>query len=300
MNSTVLKGYLQLARPANLPTAMADIVGGAAISGFFILQANAYFPSVVAIVPLVFLLISSVCLYGGGVILNDVFDYKLDSIERPERPLPSGLIKVKNAAIYGSGTLSIGVLFAFLVSALSGFIALGIVISVLLYDGIAKKHGFFGPLAMGVCRGLNLLLGISIIGQLSNLGYALIPIGYIFAITLISRGEVHGKNKKHIIAASLIYITVLIILLTRAWKTQFIIETLPFLLGFGYFILQPLFRAFANNTPKNIKGAVIAGVMGVVLLNAVWAATAGLWVVSLFILLLLPLSKFLSKQFAVT
>ncbi len=32
----VLKGYLRLARPANLPTAAADVLAGVAIAGVFI------------------------------------------------------------------------------------------------------------------------------------------------------------------------------------------------------------------------------------------------------------------------
>ena len=53
----------------------------------------------------------------------------------------------------------------------------------------------------GVCRGLNLLLGISIIpAALTQFWYlGLVPVVYIAAITMISRDEVHGGKKIHYI-----------------------------------------------------------------------------------------------------
>ena len=55
------------------------------------------------------LLISSTGLYLGGMVLNDVFDAALDAIERPERPIPSGRISRRAAAIFGSLLMIIGV-----------------------------------------------------------------------------------------------------------------------------------------------------------------------------------------------
>ena len=50
---------------------------------------------------LTFLLIASSCLYLSGMVLNDVFDREVDARERPKRPIPSGRISVKSAAILG-------------------------------------------------------------------------------------------------------------------------------------------------------------------------------------------------------
>jgi len=83
----VLRGYLRLARPANLPTAAADIFAGAAIAGIISYSE----PISMSYMPLVYLVFSTIFLYAGGVALNDVFDYELDAVERPERPIPSGL-----------------------------------------------------------------------------------------------------------------------------------------------------------------------------------------------------------------
>ena len=43
---------------------------------------------------------------GAGNVINDVFDHKIDAVNKPDRPIPSGRISLKNATIY-AGTLYI-------------------------------------------------------------------------------------------------------------------------------------------------------------------------------------------------
>ncbi|MCK0188460.1 UbiA-like protein EboC [Arenibacter sp. F20364] len=297
----VFKGYLRLARPANLPTAAADILAGVAISGLFMGIAPNSAWDTYKMGEILLLVFSSVFLYAAGVVLNDVFDHKLDKVERPERPIPSGLIPVRSAAIFGGVLMNLGVLFSFLVSSLSGIVALTLGLSILLYDAFGKHHPFFGPLNMGVCRGLNLLLGISILGDFTNWGYFVFPVVYIAAITLISRGEVHGDNKSHIIFAGGLYSSVIVgIVVLLSASGLNLLEAIPFLLLFAFLIFRPLLKAYAENSPKNIKKAVMAGVISIIVLDATLAVGFSHWWVGLITLLLLPLSIFLSKLFAVT
>ncbi|MBU2903851.1 UbiA-like protein EboC [Arenibacter algicola] len=297
----VLKGYLRLARPANLPTAAADVLAGAAISGVFMgVSLNADW-NLSILGDLALLVFSSVFLYAAGVVLNDVFDHKLDKTERPERPIPSGLVSVQAAAIFGGVLMNLGVLFSFLVGSVSGMVAVSLGLSILLYDALGKHHSFFGPLNMGVCRGLNLLLGVSILGDFSNWVYFVLPVLYIAAITLISRGEVHGNNKSHIIFAGGLYSVVILgIVVLFSTSGLNLLEAIPFLILFAFLIFRPLLKAYAENSPKNIKKAVMAGVISIIVLDATLAVGFSYWWVGLLTLLLLPLSIFLSKLFAVT
>lgn len=294
--SSVIKGYLRLMRPANLPTAAADIFAGIALAGFI----NFSEPSL-SYIPLVYLVFSSVFLYAGGVALNDVFDYNLDAVERPERAIPSGLIPLKSAALFGSVLLLIGIIFAFQVHLISGYIATALAFSIVLYDGFSKKYSFLGPFNMGLCRSLNLLLGLSILGAITNWWYIVIPLVYIFAITLISRGEVHGNNKNHIIWAGILYGLVIFGVVSMVlFETDQILQTIPFLLLFAFLVFKPLMNAYRSNSPSNIKKAVIAGVLSLIVLDAAMAVGFSVWWYGLLILLLLPLSILLSKLFAVT
>ena len=76
--------WLQLMRLPTVFTALSNI-----LCGFLITH-----PLKVDELPLQkelwLLLGSTIGLYLGGMVLNDVFDAKLDAVERPERPIPSG------------------------------------------------------------------------------------------------------------------------------------------------------------------------------------------------------------------
>ncbi|WP_425237669.1 UbiA-like protein EboC [Ulvibacterium sp.] len=295
--STVLKGYLRLARPANLPTAAADILAGIAIAGVL----SNDFIGLEIVYKIIFLVFASVFLYAGGVVLNDVFDVNLDKVERPERPIPSGLIPLKSAALYGALLLILGIVLAYFSGFFSGIISMVLAFFIVLYDAFSKKDGFFGPLNMGLCRGLNLILGMSILGAFSQWWYAGIPLVYIFAITVISRGEVHGNNKNHIIWAGILYILVILAIVTIVMsKTDNIVQVIPFLALFAFLVFKPLIRAYNLNSPQNIKKAVIAGVLSLIVLDASLAVGFSVWWYGLLLLLLLPLSLLLSKLFAVT
>ncbi len=295
--NAVLKGYLRLARPANLPTAAADIFAGVAIAGIFESQelSNALLISVGVLV------LASVCMYAGGVVLNDVFDFKLDQLERPERPIPSGLISRRSATIFGVLLLLLGVVLACYVRPICGLVGVILATLIVSYDGFSKKYDFLGPFNMGLCRSANLLLGITILGTFNGWEYAFIPLLYIYAITMISRGEVHGNNKKHLIWAGVLYALVIFgVLGIHMYSSGSYLESIPFLGLFVFLIYRPLLNAYKANTPGNIKKAVIAGVLSLIVLDASIAVGFSFWWYGLLILLLLPLSMLLSKLFAVT
>lgn len=299
--SHVLVGYARLARPANLPTAAADILAGVAIAGAYLSFENLSFLNSAISVDILFLVFSSVFLYAGGVVLNDVFDIEIDKVERPERPIPSGVVSVKSASIYGGFLMVLGILLAFGVSNKCGFIALALAVSILAYDSFSKKHDFLGPLNMGLCRALNLILGMTILGDTQFLWYALIPMVYIFAITLISRGEVHGNNKNHIIWAGILYsIVIFMVASIQLMDTNNMMQAIPFIILFGFLVFRPLLKAYRHNAPKNIKNAVKAGVLSLIVLDAALAVGYSSWQYGLLILALLPVSFVLSKIFAVT
>ena len=155
---------------------------------------------------------------------------------------------------------------------------------------------------MGTCRGLNLLLGISILMPVMYDWWflSLIPIIYIYSITMISRGEVHGGNKNTLLIATLLYLVVISSILFVSYNKQHILQTLIFILPFTWMIYSPLLKAIQQPVGPNIGKAVKAGVIALILLNAAWASAFGTWQLALIIVILLPLSLWLSKTFAVT
>ncbi|MBC8155706.1 MAG: UbiA-like protein EboC [Bacteroidetes bacterium] len=291
----MLIALLRLTRPANLVTSVADVMAGMAIAGYFLIPFAD--PA-----PVAWLSVSTVGLYGGGVVFNDVFDAGLDATERPERPIPSGVVSKAAATILGLTLLVIGVGAAFAVNTTAGGLAIAISVASLVYDRFGKHNPVLGPLNMGVCRGLNLLLGVSIIPEqvMPWWWVGLVPIAYIAAITMISRGEVHGGNPLILRLASLLYALVIgSIMAIAQWRKRLDIA-LPFLLIFGYFIFPPLWRAVREPMGRNIGMAVKAGVISLIVMDAAWVAAFSSFPLAMLVVCLLPLSRLLARAFAVT
>ena len=291
----MLLPLLRLTRPANLVTAIADVLAGMAIAGYFVIPDAD--PA-----PVGWLCLSTVGLYGGGVVFNDVFDAELDAVERPERPIPSGQVSLGQATFLGSSLLLIGIIAAFLVNPTAGMLAIAISIASLVYDKFGKHNSIIGPLNMGLCRGLNLILGMSILPDQVPLWAPLgvLPVVYIAAITMISRGEVHGGNAGILRISGLLYGLVIGCIGAIAQQQNQLGTAIPFLLLFGYFIFPPLWHATRQPTGRNIGKAVQAGVLSLIVMNAAWMAAFASFPLALLVICLLPLSRLLAKVFAVT
>lgn len=286
-----LWAYLQLMRPANIITAWADILAGAASGAVAIASPD-----------LAWLLLATTGLYGGGVVLNDVFDAELDSHERPERPIPSGRVSRQDAIWLGSLSLVMGILAAAKVSLLSMAIATSVASAALLYNAVSKHHVIGGPLNMGCCRGGNLLLGMSVVPTVlvERWWLALLPIVYIAAITAISQGEVRGgKRETGIFALFCLVIVFSSILALQLLTNYFILAALPFLILLAVRIVPPFIAATRNPQPDIIQSAVKAGVLSLIVLDATIAAGFASWY-GLLVLGLLPLSLVTAKKLAVT
>ncbi|TVP41678.1 UbiA family prenyltransferase [Candidatus Nitrosocosmicus arcticus] len=153
--------YLKLFRISNVFTIPPDI-----IVGFLAVSINFGSSVGYSIFDLVILIFSSVFLYLGGLVLNDLFDIKVDRLERPTRPLPSGRIKKTNALLITVIMFSLGLILAAFVNPT----ALGI--SMLLMFGIVAynyriKNGFFRPYLMAGIRSLNVIYGASFVFDIS-------------------------------------------------------------------------------------------------------------------------------------
>ncbi len=288
-----LRAFAELTRPANVVTALSDIMAGLAIVGFTFGSLDYQF------YPALFLGLSSMCLYAGGVVFNDIFDHELDATERPERALPSGRIKRSEAIFGGIILLALGIFLAFWQSRLSGIVAILITLLALFYDWKGKHMRIFGPINMGLCRAYNLLLGMSVyeLGVLEHFPVILIPLIYIAAITLVSRGEVHGGKATTLYFAGFLFFLVHASQLYFAVKIEF---ALVFVLAHFILIFRKLRIAIVEPTGKNIGLTVKTGVLTLLLMNAAWVASSGQWIIALFVLALLPVSLGLAKKFAVT
>ena len=195
----LMLAYLQLVRLPTVFTAMADVLLGYSLTHVFIVGPKGWDD------PQRFfgLLASSCCLYLSGMVFNDVFDRKQDAAERPGRPIPSGRVSLTSAVVLGAVLMIAGLESAALVGKIRLHVAGLLALAVLLYDGVLKQT-LLGPLAMGSCRFLNVLLGASahqpqwVPPGLLVRPQLLAAIGlgvYIVGVTLFARTEARTSSR---------------------------------------------------------------------------------------------------------
>jgi 4-hydroxybenzoate polyprenyltransferase len=286
-SSSRLVAYLQLFRLPNVFTAMADIA-----MGFWFTHAV-----IAGIDWLAFalLLAASSCLYTAGMVLNDVYDLEIDRRERPLRPLPSGRIDARFAKQIGVALLVAGLIAAAVAALLNrgednalpwmqfrpAICALGLAGLILLYDRILK-HTPFGPIAMGGCRTLNVLLGMSVSLKPWTLLNFIIAGGlgiYIAGVTWFARTEATTSKRGQLSGALTIILAGLgifwywprLILSAEMFST---LQARPEYWNFLWIVVAGILgwrfcRAIAAPLPNNVQAAIKAGILGVIMLDAV-------------------------------
>ncbi|HEX6955463.1 MAG TPA: UbiA family prenyltransferase [Agromyces sp.] len=260
--SVDVRSFLQLVRaPAGL-TVVGDATSGMAAAGR------------TGLVPRLGLPAASVLLYWGGMALNDAADADLDRVERPERPIPSGRI-TRRGAVGVAGALTVaGLAVAWLTGGRSSLaVAVPLAASVWTYDLVAKR-GWTGPLVMGACRGLDVLLGAGRDGAAAAARPALVMAGHTASVTALSRGEVHGARSATAVAASAVTLVAgaaavrpersLAGLVSIAAALRFLVPT-----------LRAQVAAANDPTAPTVRAATRRGILAMVPLQAALTARAG-------------------------
>ncbi|NJD77866.1 MAG: hypothetical protein FIB08_12355 [Candidatus Methanoperedens sp.] len=105
----------------------------------------------------------------GGVILNDYYDFEVDSITDPYRPLPSGRITRKEALVAAIAFLSAAVILSIFGSATLLAATVVLVILAILYNSTLKKMGLIGSFSFGIIEGLFFAVGVLTVGSFNQL-----------------------------------------------------------------------------------------------------------------------------------
>lgn len=174
-----LRTLLILGRVSNVPTVWSNcfagwlLAGGGDWSRFLLLT------------------FAATCLYVGGMYLNDAFDASFDQQHRPERPIPSGAIRVEAVWAWGFGWLGLGLACLFGFGQTAIICALLLVVAILIYDAIHKIFAL-SPLLMAACRFFLVLLAASA-GRDGITGLAiwtaLALAAYIVGLSFLARKE---------------------------------------------------------------------------------------------------------------
>jgi hypothetical protein len=179
---------LRLGRVSNLPTVWTNVLAGVALAGVSAAPG-----------PLAFLALALSLFYIGGMYLNDAFDRKIDARERPERPIPAGLVTATTVFATGYGLLAAGL------AALAAEIAwtrqggypatilagLCLAAVIIFYDARHKANPW-SPLLMGLCRVL--VYATAAFAVAGHLGAAVVTgaavlLSYLIGLTYAAKQE---------------------------------------------------------------------------------------------------------------
>jgi 4-hydroxybenzoate polyprenyltransferase len=154
---------------------------------------------------------------------------------------------------------------------------------------------------MGLIRGAQLLLGISLIPSAIGFNFAVIfiPIVYIAAITSISRFEFSGISRLAIQLTGWLYLFVILYLIAIAVVNKNFWITLPFIILLFFQIFVPITQAFKTPSYKTLERTVNQGIISLIILNASLAACFQGLLMGLIVIALLPISMVLSRYYPI-
>lgn len=259
---------LKLGRVSNLPTIWTNTLAAILLAGGHLTT-----------LALAMLFAAMSLFYVGGMYLNDAFDAEIDAIERPERPIPSGVISRAAVFALGFAMLGLGILGLAATSGLAaadtGYtpIFAGIALAaVIVFYNCYHKSNPLSPVVMGLCRVFVFIAVASAVvtpipGPLW-VGAALI-LCYIIGLTYAAKQE----NLNQINALwPLGFLGLPVIWALYTSMAEPLI--LPFLIAFCAWItvaVQKLLRRAAGDIPRAVAGLIA----GISLLDAMLIASTG-------------------------
>ncbi len=193
MTAGRLMPWLRLVRVPNLFTVPGDPILGYALCGGDFSRAEPYLVAAVSTLVYIF-----------GLVTNDIADIEVDRKERPGRPLPSGQVHPTDAAVLACLCLAASAALAALSGQGRPFYVLmaALCAAVLVYNFGLKRSRLLGPMLLGLCRTLSILLGAvaadrMLFGCNPLLLLAVISAAffYVYGVSLAASGEMEPGRR---------------------------------------------------------------------------------------------------------
>jgi hypothetical protein len=285
-----LRSFLSLVR---IPTVFSSMSN--AYAGYFLAGGRTFSPQLAAGIVAAALFIMA------GMALNDVADKDVDAKERPNRPIPSGAIPLGTAWGLSLGMMALGLGLLWFANPVSVGVGAALCLAIFAYN-FALKGGWAGPAAMGLCRALNLLTGMSLTwAALPHPATIALPAwialaslwAYIALVTFLARDEVGGNSRRR----SVLFLSGLGLWFMAwcaadlTWFRSQILMVLPWL-GLALFLRKPVRNLATDPSPKH-TGQMVGAMLRMVplvdvlamLANSVppeYALAGALWIVPAF------------------
>jgi len=144
-----------------------------------------------------------------AMILNDLFDIKVDRVNAPKRALPSGLISVSTVIIFTIITTLIGLAVSFFIGKPAVILYLIFWIIGFLYNWKLKELGLLGNLSVSSSVAITIILGAIVVGDPWNKVVGI----FTLIVFLLNLGEeiaadamdIEGDKQRNVKSIAILY-----------------------------------------------------------------------------------------------
>ena len=171
MNSEKLGAFVRLTRPVNLLITAVSVPAACVLAG-------ADWSDAVAVL---LASLTAVFVAAGANAVNDVFDVEIDKVNRPDRPVASGILLPREALLFSFVLSGVGVVLNLALGVVPLLIALGSVVLLYYYSAYFKRTVIAGNVVVGMMTGLAFVYGAVVAG---HAGRGVLPALFAFLINV--------------------------------------------------------------------------------------------------------------------
>ncbi len=168
-----LQGLVRLMRPVNGVMMGFAVFVGVVLAGQNLLD--------IVWLNVVFGFLTGFTLCSAAMAVNDYYDRKIDGVNEPSRPIPSGLVSTSEALGLTGVLVVVGLLFAALVSVLCFVVALVSLIIVVTYVTVGKRSGLPGNFLVSACVATPFVYG-----SILALGFVVLNVWFFVSMAFLS------------------------------------------------------------------------------------------------------------------
>ncbi|UCF49884.1 MAG: geranylgeranylglycerol-phosphate geranylgeranyltransferase, partial [Thermoplasmatales archaeon] len=152
-NSKLIALILSI-RPETTPLGMVTVYIGGLVAG-------APFNSI----PLLLAVVVTFFITAGSMTFNDAYDWEIDAVNHPNRPIPKGIITPKQMLQFTAFLFTIGLIITFFINFLCTGIYLFSIGFLAIYELFTKKYGIMGNITVAFVSSMAFTFGGAAVGN---------------------------------------------------------------------------------------------------------------------------------------
>ncbi len=260
-------------RPETTPLGMLTVYIGGLIAG-------APFTSL----PLFLAVIVTFFITAGSMTFNDAYDWEIDAINHPNRPIPKGILTPKQMLQYTALLFTIGLIISLFINLLCTAIVIFAIAFLAVYELKTKQYGVMGNITVAFVSSIAFTFGGAAVGNpLASLPLTLIGFFIVFGREILmdirdADGDKHtrltlpnqiGINKAAYLSSMLFILAILIsplaylLNLVSIWYLYFIITVDIITVATIIWFLKD--HKHAGVSAHIIRGALALGLVGFII-----------------------------------